>query len=124
MSQTPQDYGSELVKRLDTVFQSVRCHREEQRLKHEYCFNKHVKFRPYQCGDLVWMDDPTTQRKKLDPNWTGPYKVVLSDDKGLLYRLLDLRHPQAGSKVVHYDRLKPCRSTWNAPSVSVNQPVP
>uniref|UniRef100_A0A3B5A4H6 Gypsy retrotransposon integrase-like protein 1 n=1 Tax=Stegastes partitus TaxID=144197 RepID=A0A3B5A4H6_9TELE len=66
--QSPQDYGSELGKWLDTVFQAVCSHREEQRLKREYYFNKHVKFNPYHSGDLVWMDDPTTQRKKLDPN--------------------------------------------------------
>lgn len=54
LSQTPQDYGSELVKRLDIVLQAVRSHREEQRLKSEYYFNKHVKFKPYPYprGDL------------------------------------------------------------------------
>lgn len=61
------------LKRLDTVFQAVHSHREEQRIKRE-SFNKHVKFKPYQCGDLVWMDGPTTQRKKLDSKWTGPYR--------------------------------------------------
>lgn len=121
--QTPQNYGSERVKRRDTVFQAVCSHREEQKLKCEYYFNKHVKFKPYQCGDLVWMDDPPAQRKKLDPNWTGPYKVVSSDNKGLVYTLLDLRHPHAGPKVIHYDRLKPCWSTWDTSSAPVNQPV-
>ena len=29
-----------------------------------------VKFKPYQRGDLVWIDDPTMQRQKLEPNWT------------------------------------------------------
>ena len=122
-SLTPQNYGTELVRRLDTVFQAVRSHREEQRLKREYYFNKHMKFKPYLCGDLVWMDDPTTQRKKLEPNWTGPYKVICSDDNGLLYKLLDLTHPQAGPKVVHYDRLKPYRSTWGTSSTHTNPPV-
>lgn len=65
----------------------------------------------------------TTQRKKLDPNWTGPYKVVSSDNNGLIYKLFDLRHPQAVSKVVHYDRLKPYRSTWDTASAPVNQLV-
>lgn len=111
------------MKRLDTVFQTVRSYREEQRLKREYYFNKYVKFKPYQCGDLVWLDDPTTQRKKLDPNWTGPYRVVSSDEKGVVYKLLDLRHPQTGPKVIHYDRLKPYRSAWTALSAPVNQPV-
>ena len=124
VSWMPQIYGSELVKRLDTVFRTVHSHREEQRLKCEYYFNKHVKFKPYQCGDLVWIDDPTMQRQKFEPNWTGPYRVALSDEKGLIYNLLDLRHPQAGSKVIHYDRLKPYRSTWDTTSVPVNRPVP
>ena len=124
MSQTPQNYGTELVKRLNTVFQTVRSHREDQRLKREYYFNKHVKFKPYQFGDLVWMDDPTTQRKKLEPNWTGPYKVISSDNDGLVYTLLDLKHPRAASKVIHYDRLKPYCSTWDTSSAPANQLVP
>ncbi len=124
ISQTPQNYGTELVKRLDTVFQTVCSHREDQRLKREHYFNKHVKFKPYQFGDLVWMDDPTTQRKKLEPNWTGPYKVISSDNEGLVYTLLDLKHPQAASKVIHYDRLKPYRSTWDTSSAPVHHLVP
>ncbi|CAK6950517.1 hypothetical protein L3Q82_022807%2C partial, partial [Scomber scombrus] len=78
VSMTPQNYGTELVKRLDTVFQAVRSHREEQRLKH---------------------------------------------NQGLLYKLLDLRRPKAGPKIVHYERLKPYRSSWDPSSAQVNQPV-
>lgn len=54
-------------------YDSVHSHGEEQRIKREY-FNKHVRFKSYQCGDLVWVDDPTTQRKKLDSKWTAPYR--------------------------------------------------
>lgn len=72
---------------------------------------------------MVWVDDPTTQRNKLDPNWNGPYRVFSSDNHGLLYTLLNLRHNQAGSKVVHYDHLKPYWSNWNTAAVPMNQPV-
>ncbi|KAL2087239.1 hypothetical protein ACEWY4_018298 [Coilia grayii] len=113
-AQSPQNYGSELVTRMDTVFQAVHANSEEQRLKCEYYYNTQVRFRPYQRGDLVWIDDPTTVRQKLSPKWTGPYEVVSSDDKGLIYKLLDFVNPHKEPKVIHYDRLKPFRSTWEA----------
>lgn len=62
----------------------------------------------------MWIDDPATKRQKLCPKWTGPYKVVPSNDKGIIYRLLDLNHPHKEPKVIHYDRLKPFRGTWEA----------
>ncbi len=39
VSMTPQNYGTELVKQFDTVFQAVHSHREEQRLKGEHSFS-------------------------------------------------------------------------------------
>ncbi|XP_063078039.1 uncharacterized protein LOC134467953 [Engraulis encrasicolus] len=113
-AESPQNYGSELVTRMDTVFQAVQANTEEQRLKREYYYNRQVRFQPYQRGDLVWIDDPTTVRQKLSPKWTGPYEVVSSNDQGLIYKLLDLKHPHKEPKVIHYDRLKPFRSTWEA----------
>lgn len=50
MSQTPQNYAADLVMQRNVVFQTVHSHCEEQRLKHEYYFNKHMRFRPYRCG--------------------------------------------------------------------------
>lgn len=113
-AESPQNYGSELVTRMGTAFQAVQGNSEEQRLKREYYYNRQVRFRPYQRGDLVWIDDPTTVRQKLSPKWTGPYEVVSSDDKGLVYKLLDIVNPHKEPKVIHYDRLKPFRSTWEA----------
>uniref|UniRef100_A0A3Q2QNB4 Integrase catalytic domain-containing protein n=1 Tax=Fundulus heteroclitus TaxID=8078 RepID=A0A3Q2QNB4_FUNHE len=75
VSDCPQNYGS-------AAFETVLLHREEQRQKREYYYNKDTRFRPYACGDLVWVDDPATQRQNLFPNWTGPYKVVSVDEKG------------------------------------------
>uniref|UniRef100_A0A3Q1EDR0 Gypsy retrotransposon integrase-like protein 1 n=1 Tax=Acanthochromis polyacanthus TaxID=80966 RepID=A0A3Q1EDR0_9TELE len=43
VSWSPQNYSSELVNRLDTAFQAVCCHREEQSLKREYYFNKRAR---------------------------------------------------------------------------------
>uniref|UniRef100_A0A096LYT1 Gypsy retrotransposon integrase-like protein 1 n=1 Tax=Poecilia formosa TaxID=48698 RepID=A0A096LYT1_POEFO len=106
VSDCPQNYGSELATRMDAAFETVLLHHEEQKQKREYYYNKDTQFRPYACGDLVWIDDPTTQRQKLSPNWTGPFKVVSVDEKGLLYKLVDVKYPQAATRVIHYDRLK------------------
>uniref|UniRef100_A0A8C6L5C7 Gypsy retrotransposon integrase-like protein 1 n=1 Tax=Nothobranchius furzeri TaxID=105023 RepID=A0A8C6L5C7_NOTFU len=68
LQRTPQNYGAELVSRLDAAFEALHFHREDQRLRHEYYYDRDTRFKPYEGGDLVWMDDPTAQRKKLEPN--------------------------------------------------------
>lgn len=47
---------------------------------------------------------------------TDNRELITSDNRGPLHKVLDLRSPQAGSKVIHNDRLKPYLSTldlWN-----------
>ncbi len=113
---TPQTYGSALVNRMETVFREVLETSTDQRLKREYYFNRYEKFRPFKVGDLVWMNDPTTQRRKLEPKWTGPYRVVTVDMAGVIYTVLNVRNVKAEPKVVHYERLKPYRSKWTEPA--------
>uniref|UniRef100_A0A3B3WTS4 Integrase catalytic domain-containing protein n=1 Tax=Poecilia mexicana TaxID=48701 RepID=A0A3B3WTS4_9TELE len=123
VSDCPQNYGSELATRMDAAFETVVLHHKEQRQKREYYYDKDTRFRPYACGNLVWIDDPTTQRQKLSPNWTGPFKVVSVDEKGLLYKLVDVKYPQAATRVIHYDRLKPYRSSTDTLPTDVSQSV-
>ncbi|CAM4721546.1 unnamed protein product [Leuciscus chuanchicus] len=92
---TPQTYGSALVSRMETVFQEVFNTSDDQRLKREYYFNRYEKFRPYKVGDLVWMNDPTTQRKNLEPKWIGPYRMVTVDMAGIIYTVSDMRNVNA-----------------------------
>ncbi len=115
---TPQTYGSALVNRMETVFREVLDTSTDQRLKREYYFNRYEKFRPFKVGDLVWMNDPTTQRRKLEPKWTGPYRVVTVDMAGVIYTVLNVRNVKAEPKVVHYERLKPYRSKWTEPALT------
>lgn len=95
--------------------QSIQAERPFPLVCTEHYFNKHMKFKPIKSINTEilygWMIQ--WQRKKLDPNWTGPYLE-------LLYKQSDLRHPQAGSKVVHYDQLKPYRSTWYTSSAHID----
>lgn len=108
---------------MEVAFETVRLHREEQQQKLEYYYNKDTRFSPYVCGDLVWIDDPTTQRLKLSLHWSGPYKVVSVDEKGLVYKLVDVKYTQAVTKVIHYDRLKPYRNSTEAVPLDVTQTV-
>ncbi|XP_057188755.1 interleukin-13 receptor subunit alpha-1 isoform X1 [Triplophysa rosa] len=112
--ETPQTYGNALAGRMETVFQEVFNNGVDQSLRREYYFNRHTKFQPFKVGDRVWMNDPTTQRKKLDPKWKGPYQVISVDMDGIIYTVLDQSRVNAEPKVVHYDRLKPYRSSWKA----------
>lgn len=98
--ETPQNYGSTLVEHMETVFQEVLSNSMDQRLRHEYYFNSYTKFQPFKVGDMVWMNDRTTQRKKLDPKWKGPYRVISVEMKGVIYTVLNLRGEKAGPKVV------------------------
>lgn len=107
---TPQTYGSALVNRMETVFQEVLNTSADQRLKREYYFKWSEFLIPIKVVDLVWMNDPTIQRKKLEPKWTGPYRVVTVDMAGIIYTVLNLRNAKEEPKVVHYECLKPYRS--------------
>ena len=64
-------------------------------------YNKNVKTREFQVGDLVLRKaDILKQPGKLQPNWEGPYKIIKASTNGS-YALED----QYGTKV---------KRPWNA----------
>ncbi|KAI8507260.1 hypothetical protein Bbelb_146400 [Branchiostoma belcheri] len=103
-------YARSLKSSLRAAFARVRqnTQRASSRQKAAYDFTSSHK--PYKAGDKVWLNDPTTQRRKLRPRWKGPFVVVeriLSDgEPGVTYTI---KNTQTNRKqTVHYNRLKPC----------------
>ena len=80
-------------------------HQERQR----DTYNIRAHGSPHQPGSLVWLFNskvPKGRAKKLHKPWSGPYKVIkrFSDNT---YRIKNTQRPFT-TKVVHFDRLKPC----------------
>ena len=87
---TPEQENAKLViKDLDTIDElrelaTVRIASYQRRLENSY--NKRVKPRMFQLGDLVLrkvfenIADPAS--RKFQPNWEGPYLVTQADKSG------------------------------------------
>ena len=54
------------------VFQNLATAAKRQKFYYDKC----LKPRKYQKGDLVWRWYPPTANQKLELGWTGPYLVV------------------------------------------------
>ena len=81
---------------------------EQKRQKITY--DKLARHKPYKEGDKVWLNDPTTVRKKLAMKWTGPWrvkKIVVNNEgqSGLTYKIKEVKGRR--DRTVHYNRLKP-----------------
>lgn len=83
-----------------------------------------MRHKPYEVGDLVWLNDPTESRRKLAPHWKGPYLVRkqldLGDDVGVTYQISIPFGDEPPLQTIHYDRLRP----YNLPEVSVGEGAP
>ena len=83
---TPEQGNAELtIKELDTVDElresaAIRIASYQRRLERSY--NKRVKLRAFQPGDLVFENtiDPTAS--KFQPNWEGPYLITRAGESG------------------------------------------
>ncbi|GBM17504.1 hypothetical protein AVEN_48028-1 [Araneus ventricosus] len=90
-----------------SVGEQVVLSRERMKIRYDSRATDHH----FKEGDLVWMYNPKRRRglsPKLQQNWEGPYTVVkkLND---VVYRVQ--RSPNVKPKVIHINRLAPCRAT-------------
>ena len=72
-------------------------------------YDKRIHGDTYVQGSMVWLFNPVVPKgraKKFHKPWTGPYKV-LSKLTDHTYRIKHTCRPFK-TKVVHFDRLKPC----------------
>ena len=111
---------SNYIKSLDTTLQSVhRTARVRDNASHCHqkdLYDRRVRGTPYKVGDLVWLLDTVIgagEHRKFRLPWTGPFKVIRCVDSAV-YDIVKLE-PHVGRaslvKRVHFNRLKPCRSS-------------
>ncbi|KAL6456587.1 hypothetical protein MHYP_G00351310 [Metynnis hypsauchen] len=109
---SPADYAAQLTRKLQLAFQSAAQNRDYAHSQQKHYYDKLVKHIPYNPGDLVWLNDPTTTKHKLAPHWKGPFEILEclgsdDDNPGVTYRIRYLLHQSDKSQIVHYNRLKP-----------------
>ncbi|KAI4871629.1 hypothetical protein NFI96_008439, partial [Prochilodus magdalenae] len=113
---SPADYAAQLTQKLQSAIESASQNRDYAHRQQKQYYDKYVKHTPYNPGDLVWLNDPTTVRQKLAPHWKGPFEILEClgsevDSPGVTYKVRYLLHPTDKSQIVHYNRLKPYLST-------------
>lgn len=105
-----QNYVSELMARLNSVFTTVRQNLDSAKARQAINYNKRTKSKYFDLGQLVYLNDPTVQvglSKKLGKPWIGPYRII--EVKGpVTYKIRKLNGRQ--ELVVHSNRLKLCQT--------------
>ena len=107
-STSPGEYLSHLKTRLEAAYKLVRAHANKQQMRQGENYNRTVKGKPFQVGDLVLLHCPHVPKgmsRKMHKPWKGPFKVktVLGP---VTYRIVNCEHPRK-RLVVHNNRLKP-----------------
>jgi len=106
------DYAEELKQKLRATQQLAKGHLHEVKIRAKTYADKNINFKTFKIGDKVLLQDGTVtstvlrlrhgRSKKLDAQWTGPYRVVekISD---VIYKIQIKRK----TTCVHANRLKP-----------------
>ena len=82
----------------------------------KFQYDRRLRYEGYNCGDLVWVDLPRNKRLKLAPKWEGPFIVIKAlendgDGPPVVFQVRDLGNPLKPLRTLHYNRLKPYRSS-------------
>lgn len=70
-----EDFASSLLHRLDTAFGQAKDNNVVASERQKTYYDTRLRHEPYEVGDLVWLNYPTENRRKLAPHWKGPYLV-------------------------------------------------
>ena len=105
----PQTYVEKLQEQLQITHTLAREHLKQAQARQKHDHDLHACTEQYEAGDLVYVKD-TSRKKgrspKLQPLWTGP-AVVIQPLGTVLYKIRE----QKKTRILHYERLKPCHST-------------
>lgn len=128
---SPAQYANFVKKRLSAAFQTVARSNAKAKQSQKRYYDRHLRYCPYEEGDLVWINDPA-RSNKLAALWIGPYRVLrpCRAPEGHLpvtFEVVGQSNPQASPRVLHYNRLKrytaPASSSQHGeePSVPLKQ---
>ncbi|KAL1264076.1 hypothetical protein QQF64_004431 [Cirrhinus molitorella] len=124
---TPAAYANKLHKRLACAYRSATAFRDKAQDQQRLSYDRHLKYTPYDIGDLAVVDDPAHRHNKLYPRWVGPYEVLRSicpfgSSTPVNFEVRDASRPHAKAKIIQYNRMKPyitdSKSTHTLPSPS------
>ena len=80
----------------------------KERLQAQY--NRNLRFHHHQEGALVWLKVKyykTGENRKLTPRCNGPWTVLRKLPNGVNFEILNDKTQE--QKIVHHDRLSPCK---------------
>ncbi|KAI2665719.1 Retrovirus-related Pol polyprotein [Labeo rohita] len=93
MSVSLAEFVSSLLTRLNSAFGGAWMHSEAAHEHQKLCHDVGLRHRPYDVGAMVWLHNLVESRRKLAPNWKGPYKIVQVMDScgelGLTYQIVN-----------------------------------
>ena len=123
-STSPGEYLSHLKTRLEAADKLVRAHANKQQMRQGENYNRTVKGKPFQVGDLVLLHCPHVPKRmsrKMHKPWKGPIKVktVLGP---VTYLIVNCEHPRK-RLVVHNNRLKPFIGRESTDEGEMNQEI-
>lgn len=109
---TPAAYANKVRKRLACAYRSAIAFRDKAQEQQRLNYDHHLKYTPYNKGDLVLVNDPAHRHNKLHPRWVGPYEVLQSicpfgSSTPVNFEVRDVSKPHAKAKIIHYNRMKP-----------------
>ena len=119
-SDTPQvstdDYAGQIADKLQSAFTVATQNRDQAHVKQKLYYDRRVRYVPYNPGDLVWLNDPTSMRQKLAPHWKGPFEILEclggnDINVGVTYKIHYLLDQADKCQIVHHNRLRPYTST-------------
>ena len=124
-------FAASLRAGLDIAFRRAQDTAQDRQKAH---YDSNMRHRPYEVGDLVWLNDPTESRLKLAPHWKGLYRVQgrldVAGDVGVTYELASPLEVNSPLIMAHYKRLRPYTLPWPASprglprdEMSLTQPV-
>lgn len=107
----PGEFAASLVVSLNTAFSQAKEHNASAHERQKMHYDDRMRHKPYEVGDLVWLNDPTESRLKLAPHWKGPFQIQrrmdLPGEVGVTYQLCSPFGDDQVRQTVHYDRMRP-----------------
>ena len=105
-------YVGELRTVLEEAHELARIHLAAAQHRQKEYYDRHAAGQPYAVGIRVWLFHPALkkgQSSKLSSPWKGPF-VVVDTMSDVTYRIQPEGGPASKRQIVHFNRLKICRT--------------